>query len=87
MPYTSEKRLYLTADGKVVEEGDPNAATLLVGEGGQLSDEDAEHYGLVKGKAVNNANEAPAEDATEGEKADTAPRTNKARTAPENKAG
>lgn len=46
--YTSEKRLYLTADGKVVQEGDPAAATLLVGEGGQLSDEDAERYGLTE---------------------------------------
>ncbi len=68
--YTSEKRLYLTAEGKVVEEGDPNAATLLVGIGGQLSDEDAERYGLT-GKATD-------------EKAKPAP-ANKAKTPTENK--
>jgi hypothetical protein len=74
MPYTADKRLYLTADDKVVEEGDPNAATLLVGVGGQLSDEDAQRYGLVKA-------EKPATE----EKAVTEPRANKARTPSENK--
>lgn len=60
MPYISTRRLYLTADGAtVVEEGDARAATLLVGVGGQLSDEDATRYHLrpeadapaVEGKA------------------------------------
>lgn len=60
--YTSEKRWYLTADGKAVEEGDPTAATLLIGIGGQLSDEDAERYGLTgsKAKAAPPANKAKA---------------------------
>jgi hypothetical protein len=81
MPYTAEERLYLDADGNVVKEGDPKAATLLVGAGGQLSDEDARRYGLVQ-------REKPAEDAEQpatDEKAQTAPRPNKARTAGENK--
>lgn len=47
--FTSTKRLYLTADkAKVVEEGDPEAAFLLVGEGGQIPQEEAEKYGLTK---------------------------------------
>lgn len=47
MAYTSDRRLYLNADGtKVVEHDDPEAAILLVGEGGELSDADAAKYGL-----------------------------------------
>lgn len=46
------KPLYLTADkSEAVEEGDERAAFLLVGSGGQLTDEDAAKYGL-KGKKV-----------------------------------
>jgi hypothetical protein len=60
MPYTSDKRLYLTEDGQVVEEGDPRAAILLVGEGGQLSDEDARRYGLTE-KTEAKAKAAPPE--------------------------
>lgn len=61
-------RLWLTADKeRVVEDGDPAAAFLLVGEGGQLSEEDARKYGLMdeeKTKRVmspNKAKAAPAE--------------------------
>lgn len=51
--FTSTKRLYLNADKtKVVEEGDPEAAWVLVGEGGQIPLEDAERYGLTKEKAA-----------------------------------
>lgn len=47
MTYTSDKRLYLNADrSKVVEEGSPDAAYLLAGEGGEVSDEEAKRYGL-----------------------------------------
>ena len=45
--YTSDERLYLNAKGEVVKEGDPKATSLLVGEGGQISAEDAEKYGLL----------------------------------------
>lgn len=52
--------LYLTADrSEVVEEGDERAAFLLVGSGGQLTDEEAEKYGL-KGKAKAAENKARA---------------------------
>jgi hypothetical protein len=54
-------RKYLTADGRVVDEGDPSAVSLLVGEGGQLSDEDAEKYGLkAKPQPENKSKPAPA---------------------------
>jgi hypothetical protein len=46
MPFQSDKRLYLTADDQVVEEGDERAVSLLVGAGGQLSDAQAAKYGL-----------------------------------------
>lgn len=49
MVYVSDKRLYRTQDGDVVPEGHPDAAFLLVPEGGMLSDEDAERYGLKGG--------------------------------------
>jgi len=48
MTWTADKRYYLSADGRVVEEDDPEAHTLLVGEGGAMPLADAERYGLVK---------------------------------------
>lgn len=50
MSYVSDRRLYLTADGRVVDEGDEAARTLLVGEGCELDDATAAQYGL-SGKA------------------------------------
>lgn len=47
MPYTHEgPPLYRTVDDRVVEEGDPDAAFLLIGTGGQMSDEEAAKWGL-----------------------------------------
>lgn len=51
MTYTSDKRLYLDENGKVVEEIQ-GSGSLLVGEGGELPDEVAEKYGLTNTKAV-----------------------------------
>lgn len=51
MPYKSDRRLFLDRDGKVVEDGDPTAAFLLVGEGGELEDAIAQQYGLVNAPA------------------------------------
>jgi hypothetical protein len=61
MPYKADKRYYLTEDGKVVEEGDAAARTLLIGEGGEMPLADARKYGLVDEGA---AEEVPAEKAT-----------------------
>jgi hypothetical protein len=47
--FRSKKRLHLTRDGKVVPPGHPDSARLLVAEGGELSDEDAQKYGLLSG--------------------------------------
>lgn len=77
MPYRSEKRLYLTADRtRVVEEGDSDAAYLLVSEGGEISDQEAKQYGLT-GKAKAEPKDADASEADT--KAISAPPENKAR--------
>jgi hypothetical protein len=45
--FRSDKRLYVNADkSKVVEEDSPDAAYLLVGKGGTVSDDDAKKYNL-----------------------------------------
>lgn len=49
MVWTSDRRLWLTADReRVVEDGDAEAAFLLVGKGGELSDAEAKQYGLKR---------------------------------------
>lgn len=64
--------LYLNADKtKVVEEGDPEAAFLLVASGGQLPEEEAEKYGLTGKKAKaeppsNKLKQAPGENKSKG---------------------
>src|ERR1051325_346078 len=46
--YTASERLYLTADrSRVVKDGDPDAAFLLVCAGGQLPIAEARKYGLL----------------------------------------
>lgn len=45
--WTSDRRLYLTADGRAVGEGDTDALSLLVPEGGRIPLADALRYGLV----------------------------------------
>lgn len=64
MAYISDRRLYLNADkSRVVEEGDPDASFLLVGEGGQLPDDEALQWGLKSsGKTEDKAVAGPAED-------------------------
>ena len=86
MSYTSDKRLYLTREGEVVEEGDERAATLLVGEGGQLSDAQAAQYGLTgKQDAPKSAGgDVPAAGSPDGSaSAKAAPKQTKAIAAPE----
>lgn len=49
MPYLRNgPSIYQTADGRLVLEGDPDAAILVVADGCQISDEVARTYGLVK---------------------------------------
>lgn len=53
--------LYLTADRQsVVKEGDPKAQFLLVREGQEISDADAEKYGVSGKKSEPAAEPAPA---------------------------
>jgi hypothetical protein len=52
MMWTAPRRLYVNADrSKVVDEGDPEAAALLVGAGGQIEEAEAERLGLLDKKA------------------------------------
>jgi hypothetical protein len=60
MPWKADRRLYLSEDGKVAEEGDPAARTLLIGEGGEMPLADARKYGLVPDEP--NAEPAPADE-------------------------
>lgn len=73
MPHISDKRLCLDESGeRAVDCEDPAARSLLVGEGGELSDADAKKYGLTKARessdvdnkarpqAENKARQAPA---------------------------
>lgn len=69
MAYIAEKRLWLDATGKVVQDGDEAAAVLLVGEGGQLSDADANKYGLTDTKAKADTTENKARPAAPANKA------------------
>lgn len=53
MGLISDRRLFLTADQRLVEEGDPDAAFQLVSPGGMIEDADVARYGLeLKGEKV-----------------------------------
>lgn len=43
----SDRRLFLTATGEAVEDGHPNAHTLLVGKGCFIHDQQAANLGLI----------------------------------------
>jgi hypothetical protein len=61
----SDKRLYLTADMQtVVEEGDERAAFLLVGEGGEIPEEEVKRLKLEEkgGKVQTRASRSRPED-------------------------
>lgn len=42
----ADRRLFLTADGKVVEDGDPGRVSLITAPGATVTAADAERYGL-----------------------------------------
>lgn len=80
--YRATERLYFNADrSKVVQEGDPEAASLFTTPGKEISAEDAERFGLIPAKAAK-ADKAEAPET----KAEDEPAENKAKAAPENKA-
>ena len=58
--WTSDRRLYLDKDGKVVEADDPTRQSLLVAAGGTIPLADAERYGLVTVTHEVKAKSAPA---------------------------
>lgn len=57
-----DRRIYRTVDGRLVEEGDTEAAFLEYPEGAELPDETARKLGLLKESkpAANKARSAPA---------------------------
>jgi hypothetical protein len=80
--YIADKRYFLTADNRVVEESDPAALRLLVGVGGSLPIAEARKYGLVADEQEQPAEaEAPADKAVAA-----APETKAVQQAPANKA-
>lgn len=49
----ADRKLWLTADRtEVVEDGDPRAAFLFAAPGKEISDADAERYGITEAKPV-----------------------------------
>ena len=50
--FTSDKRLYLDKDGKVVGEDSPDRVSLLVAAGASIPMEKAEQYGLTQEAVV-----------------------------------
>jgi hypothetical protein len=82
---TADKRYYVTKDGRIVEDTDPERAQLLVGKGGNLDQAIANFYAL---NGITPAfAEATAVDAPADEPKALPRRTNKARAAAEDKAG
>lgn len=86
--FRSDKRLYVNADkSQVVEEDSPEAAYLLVGKGGQVTEEDAKKYNLKAPKRTE-VTEVPVEAEAEAEeteaKQEPAP-ANKAESMPKDK--
>ena len=61
MPFKADRRLYHNADkSKVVEEGDPEAASLAIAEGQEITDAEAKRLGLDK--IENKQRKGPPED-------------------------
>lgn len=77
--YVSKERLFLTADReRVVPDGDPEAAFLLVGEGCELDLETARRYGLANQPApAKPAQPAAPKSATPGANKSVRPKPNK----------
>ena len=59
MTYTADKRICVDADGQVVDCDSQAAARLLVGQGGTLTDAEAERYGLKAQTPAANKARAP----------------------------
>jgi hypothetical protein len=69
--YTTDRRWYLNADQTAaVEEGDPQAATLLAGEGTEVTEEVAKQYDLANKAKAKPVQTAPAEGTTATETPD-----------------
>lgn len=83
----TDRRIYRTEDGKLVNEGDANAAFLAYAAGDQIADSDKDAYAKLRGKNDDESTEDSGEQSTsdDGSKAEDKP-ANKAATTPANKA-
>lgn len=79
---TADRRLYLAADGSLVEAGDPEAATLYATEGQEIPKDEAERLGY---KAAAKQRPAAAEDDGEADTKQQARTADKQRRASANK--
>ena len=61
--FISDKRVYADKDGNLVDAKDPARHTLVVAEGGSLSQDKARSYGLLKDDSAPEAVSAPADEA------------------------
>lgn len=86
--FISDRRLYLNANrSAVVEEGDPSAAYLLVGEGGEVPTAVASKYGLKSpGKQPADGSAPDAKEPADAEDLDTIQEQAKAQRSADNKA-
>lgn len=84
--WKSDRRLWLTADrSRAVPEDDPEARFLLVTEGGEISEEEAERLGLTGKKAEPVMAEPESESDTEGKALGGPPETKAMRQPPARK--
>lgn len=83
MTFRTDRRYYLTADGRAVEEGDPDGQSLLFGVDAEVSAADAKKYGLTDPAKA--AEPEPEPEAEDGAKARSAAPANKARASAESK--
>ena len=88
MAFTSDRRLWLNADrSAVVEDGDPAAAYLLVGEGGEVPTAVVRQYGLKSpGQQPADTGPGPAKDPADSEDLSTIKEQAKAQVQADNKA-
>lgn len=69
--FTATERLFLTRDGKIVQEGDYRASMLLAPKGGVIPVKLAERIGLAKGIKIEPLERSPAKKTIAPEDIDT----------------
>lgn len=60
-PLIAAKRLFRTADDRIVAEDDPAAAFLFAGEGDEITEDDAKRFGLTRNSPLVTGGDADAD--------------------------